>query len=57
LIDLEYQANATTCMGINRVSFEKSIFDCFTREADFNNVVIKTKNELIHVLPDKKEVN
>jgi chromosome partitioning protein len=53
LIDLDYQANATTCMGINRGSFEKSIFDCFTKEADFSEVLIKTKNELIHVLPAK----
>jgi chromosome partitioning protein len=53
LIDLDYQANATTCMGINRGSVKKSIFDCFTKEADFNEVLIKTKNELIHVLPAK----
>lgn len=51
LIDLDYQANATTCMGINRGSFDKSVFDCFTKEADFETVLIKTKNELIHVLP------
>jgi len=53
LIDLDYQANATTCMGINRGSFEKSVFDCFTREASFDDVLIKTKNELIDVLPAK----
>jgi chromosome partitioning protein len=53
LIDLDYQANATTCMGINRGSFDKSIFDCFTREADFNDVLLKTKNDLIDVLPAK----
>ncbi|HPJ23812.1 MAG TPA: AAA family ATPase, partial [Bacillota bacterium] len=39
LIDLDYQANATTCMGINRGSFEKSVFDCFTREASFDDVL------------------
>lgn len=53
LIDLDYQANATTCMGINRGSFEKSIFDCFTREAEFHEVLVKTKNDLIDVLPAK----
>lgn len=53
LVDLDYQANATTCMGINRGSFEKSIFDCFTRESNFEDVLIKTKSELIHVLPAK----
>ncbi len=53
LIDLDYQANATTCMGINRGSFEKSVFDCFTREASFEEVLLKTKKELIDVLPAK----
>jgi len=53
LIDLDYQANATTCMGINRGSFEKSVFDCFTREAEIKDVLIHTKNELIDVLPAK----
>lgn len=53
LVDLDYQANATTCMGINRGSFDKSIFDCFTRESGFEDVLIKTKNDLIHVLPAK----
>ncbi len=56
LIDLDYQANATTCMGINRGSFEKSVFDCFTKEADFSDVLIKTKNDLIDVLPAKSLV-
>lgn len=51
LIDLDYQANATTCMGIDRGSFGKSVFDCFTREATFEEVVLKTKNDLIDVLP------
>ncbi len=53
LIDLDYQANATTCMGINRGSFDLSIFDCFTREASFEEVLLKTKNELVDVLPAK----
>jgi len=53
LVDLDYQANATTCMGINRGSFEKSVFDCFTRETRFEDVLLKTKNEKIDVLPAK----
>ncbi len=53
LIDLDYQANATTCMGINRGSFDKSVFDCFTGDADFQEVMLKTENELIDVLPAK----
>jgi chromosome partitioning protein len=53
LIDLDYQANATTCMGINRGSFKKSIFDIFKREASVSDVLIKTSNNLIDVLPAK----
>jgi len=56
LIDLDYQANATTCMGINRGSFKNSIFDCFKREAAFEDVIIKTANTLIDVLPAKTMV-
>jgi len=56
LIDLDYQANATTCMGINRGSFKKSIFDCFKREANFTDIRIKTGNPLIDVLPAKTMV-
>jgi len=56
LIDLDYQANATTCMGINRGSFKKSVFDCFKREAAFDDVRIKTANPLIEVLPAKTMV-
>lgn len=53
LIDLDYQANATTCMGIDRGSFKYSIFDCFTREASLYEVLLKTKDEKIDVLPAK----
>jgi chromosome partitioning protein len=56
LIDLDYQANATTCMGINRGSFKKSIFDCFKREANFQDIRIKTGNPFIDVLPAKTMV-
>lgn len=56
LVDLDYQANATTCMGIDRGSFNKSVFDCFTGEADFTEVMLKTENELIDVLPARTMV-
>lgn len=56
LIDLDYQANATTCMGIHRGSFEKSVFDCLTEEASLREVALKTDNPLIDVLPAKTTV-
>jgi len=56
LIDLDYQANATTCMGINRGSFEKSIFDCLTEESSIADIRLTTDNPLIDVLPAKTTV-
>jgi chromosome partitioning protein len=56
LIDLDYQANATTCMGINRGSFKNSIFDCLTEEAVLSEAIIKTENPLIDVLPARTVV-
>lgn len=57
LIDLDYQANATTCMGIHRGSFEKSVFDCLTNEATLGEVTLTTDNPLIDVLPAKTTVD
>jgi len=51
LIDLDYQANATTCMGINRGSFQYSVFDCLTEEASVLDTILTTDNPLIDVLP------
>lgn len=56
LIDLDYQANATTCMGIHRGSFEKSVFDCLTQEASIAEVTLTTENPLIDVLPARTTV-
>ncbi|MDD3477640.1 MAG: ParA family protein [Candidatus Izemoplasmatales bacterium] len=57
LIDLDYQANATTCMGIDRGSFEKSVFDCLTDDEQLANVIMKTDNPMIDVLPAKTTVD
>ncbi|MCF7924537.1 MAG: ParA family protein [Candidatus Izimaplasma sp.] len=56
LIDLDYQANATSCMGINRGSYTKSIFDVFKKEALFNDILIKSNHRNIDVLPAKTMV-
>lgn len=56
LIDLDYQANATTCMGINRGSFKSSIFDCLTEEARLEDTILTTENPLIDVLPARTVV-
>lgn len=56
LIDLDYQANATTCMGIDRGSFDKSVFDCLIETATIPDVTLTTENPLIDVLPAKTMV-
>ncbi len=56
LIDLDYQANATTCMGINRGSFKYSVFDCLTEVADLESTILHTENPLIDVLPARTVV-
>ena len=56
LIDLDYQANATSCMGINRGSYFKSVFDVFKKEAEFDDILIKSRHRNIDVLPAKTMV-
>lgn len=56
IIDLDYQANATSCMGIDRGSFQKSIFDVFKKQADFDEILIKSNHRNIDVLPAKTMV-
>lgn len=56
LIDLDYQANATTCLGIHRGSFEYSIFDCLTELTTMEKAILTTENPLIDVLPAKTMV-
>jgi len=53
LIDLDYQANATSCMGIDRGSVNQSIFDVFKKQANFSDIVIKSNHRNIDVLPAK----
>ncbi|MGE4571288.1 MAG: ParA family protein [Candidatus Izemoplasmatales bacterium] len=56
IIDLDYQANATSCMGIDRGSFQKSIFDVFKKEVGFEDILIKSHHRNIDVLPAKTMV-
>jgi chromosome partitioning protein len=56
LIDLDYQANATTCLGINRGSFTYSVFDCLASDIDMGKTVLHTDSPLIDVLPARTMV-
>jgi len=56
LIDLDYQANATTCLGINRGSFEYSVFDCLANDVAIEKAILHTDSPLIDVLPARTMV-
>ncbi|MDA3932294.1 MAG: ParA family protein [Tenericutes bacterium] len=56
LVDLDYQANATSCMGVDRGAVHKSIFDVFKREATFQDILIKSNHRNVDVLPAKTMV-
>lgn len=53
IVDLDYQANATTCLGINRGTVEKNIFDCMVEDEHIKDVIIKTKSENVDLAPAK----
>lgn len=56
LIDLDYQANATSCMGVDRGSFKKSVFDIMVDDTPTEDAVINTDDPRIDVLPAKTTV-
>src|SRR6056297_1760452 len=56
LIDLDYQANATSCLGVDRGTVQKSIFDVFKRQATFEEILIKSNHRNVDVLPAKTMV-
>ena len=56
LIDMDYQANATSCMGVDRGSFDKSVFDIMVDDTPTEEAVINTENKRIDVLPAKTTV-
>jgi len=56
LIDLDYQANATTCLGINRGSFTYSVFDCLGDNIPVEDAILHTDSQYIDVLPARTMV-
>jgi len=51
LIDLDPQGNTTTGVGINKGDIDKSIYDVLIGEADFSEVIVKTKFKNLHIVP------
>jgi len=51
LIDADPQANATSGLGFDPRSIEKSIYECVINEIDPNEAIIKTEIEGLELLP------
>ncbi|MBC8197618.1 MAG: ParA family protein [Candidatus Marinimicrobia bacterium] len=56
LIDMDPQANATTGVGIETGSYEKSVYDVLIGESTINKCVIDTKLEYLKVLPSSPQL-
>lgn len=56
LVDVDYQANATTYMGINRSNLEYSIADVFTESAGITDVIQKVSSVNVDILPARYEL-
>ncbi len=51
LIDLDPQGNSTTGLGIDKGDIKKSIYDLLIGEANFKEVVKKTKFKNLYIIP------
>jgi chromosome partitioning protein len=56
LIDVDYQANATTNLGVNRAELYASVADIFLRKLTVEEVIIST-NHNIDLLPSRFELS
>ncbi|MFC1735251.1 ParA family protein [Candidatus Hydrogenedentota bacterium] len=56
MIDLDPQANATSGVGINQRSLEKSIYDLLINQADFKEVLQPTMLECLDLLPAEQRL-
>jgi len=57
LIDIDYQANATTNLGINRSELNYSIADVLSSRAQVKDVIVKAPNVDIDILPSRHELS
>lgn len=51
LIDMDPQANATQGIGVDRVQLKASTYDVIVDQVEIENIIIKTKNELLDIAP------
>lgn len=52
IVDMEPQANATLCLGINPLALEISMYDALLKEAvSLNDIIVSTSIENLHLAP------
>ena len=56
LIDMDPQANATTGVGIETGSYEKSVYDVLIGESSIDKCVLDTKLDYLKVLPSSPQL-
>lgn len=56
LVDVDYQANATTYMGINRANLKNSVADIFTENSTVNDIIVKVASVEVDMLPARFEL-
>ncbi len=51
LIDLDPQGNATSGLGVDKSTLEKSVYDLFTEDINYKDIIIETKAKNLTLLP------
>jgi chromosome partitioning protein len=57
LIDIDYQANATTNLGINRANLKSSSADLFAKDLKASEVIVKVKHLNLDLIPGKFDLS
>lgn len=57
IIDSDAQGNATSGLGIEKTSYEKSIYSCFINPDDVKNAIIETKYKNLFLLPSSADLS
>ncbi len=56
LVDVDYQANATTYMGINRANLVYTVADIFNETANIKDVIKKVESVNVDIIPARYEL-
>jgi len=58
VVDGDAQQNATTCLGVNPYSLERSLYDAIIEPAKyhFNDIVVKTEFENVDLVPSNEDL-